>query len=509
MPSYSATLYIEPSTIEQITVGTNYGDISISRSSVSGNYGVFTTTSIGWDGESSKQITISADGYNNYTGTLLFGGKARKWEDFYATMTEAVPKYVSNLSDGTNTYIIKDANAVKSVNNVQPINGNVTLSIPTQASDIGAQPTLVSGTNIKTINNTSLLGSGNIDIGGSGSSYSPNLFDYKWSDYEIADQSWIKADSFSWQDGTVYSDAYNHLVADISGITASTETVGSYTITYYQATDGHKVVLADQETIVSNIYTESGVAWYYILDTTNTRFKLPRTKKNKYTSGLGVKGNGKAMLLVDKMTTNQYSFHNGANGAMYVRNPYTSAPTLPQAWGGNSTAPSQNYLLGVSEDENNSGLKTTDLPEDTQYLYFYVGQFSQSATEQTAGLNSSLFNGKADLDLVNASVNASSTAKRNITTWGVPDYTAGVTKSFRTTYTADVNGWIYIYAYSNGNTSYTINGITNDFQTGNTGGYYVGASVLIPLKVGDTYSATLAGAVSRSSMIFYPMIGEV
>ena len=37
------------------------------------------------------------------------------------------------------------------------------------ASDVGAQPTLVSGTNIKTINNQSLLGSGNISIsGGSG-----------------------------------------------------------------------------------------------------------------------------------------------------------------------------------------------------------------------------------------------------------------------------------------------------------------------------------------------------
>ena len=35
------------------------------------------------------------------------------------------------------------------------------------------------------------------------------------------------------------------------------------------------------------------------------------------------------------------------------------------------------------------------------YLYFYVGNFSQSATEQTAGLNSELFNGKADVNLLN------------------------------------------------------------------------------------------------------------
>lgn len=43
-------------------------------------------------------------------------------------------------------------------------NKKVNITVPTQASDIGAQPTLVSGTNIKTVNGTSLLGSGNITI---------------------------------------------------------------------------------------------------------------------------------------------------------------------------------------------------------------------------------------------------------------------------------------------------------------------------------------------------------
>ena len=37
------------------------------------------------------------------------------------------------------------------------------------AAEVGAQPTLVSGTNIKTINNESLLGSGNITISGGSS----------------------------------------------------------------------------------------------------------------------------------------------------------------------------------------------------------------------------------------------------------------------------------------------------------------------------------------------------
>ena len=57
---------------------------------------------------------------------------------------------ISKISDGTNTYDIKDSEARAELSN--------------------KQDTLVSGTNIKTINNTSILGSGNIDIQ-SGSSY--------------------------------------------------------------------------------------------------------------------------------------------------------------------------------------------------------------------------------------------------------------------------------------------------------------------------------------------------
>lgn len=43
-------------------------------------------------------------------------------------------------------------------------NATANITVPTQASDIGAQETLVSGTNIKTINSNSILGSGNISI---------------------------------------------------------------------------------------------------------------------------------------------------------------------------------------------------------------------------------------------------------------------------------------------------------------------------------------------------------
>ena len=104
------------------------------------------------------------------------------------------------------------------------------------------------------------------------------LLTFTWADHKFNSVEWLRSDTFSWQDGTVYEAAYNHLVDDMDGLSSSTETVGGYTITYYQAADGHKIVLPAMESTVQNIYNSTGVAWYFILDTTNQRFKLPRTQ---------------------------------------------------------------------------------------------------------------------------------------------------------------------------------------------------------------------------------------
>ena len=58
-------------------------------------------------------------------------------------------------------------------------------------------------------------------------------------------------------------------------VTPTTETIGSYTITYYPAQDGHKIVLPNMEQTVLNIWNESHVCTYYVLDVNNRRFKYP------------------------------------------------------------------------------------------------------------------------------------------------------------------------------------------------------------------------------------------
>lgn len=351
----------------------------------------------------------------------------------------------------------------------------VTSAIQTQLD--GKQETLVGsgpGQNIKTINDNSLLGSGNITIDslpsqtgqdgkflttdGTTASWqevpagaSLPVLTPMWFDHIANDMSWLRADTFSWQSGDVYVAAYEHLVADyesattgyswtgdqtgnsyitkgmpsvgdtlvngaeytvgrvgsnyilvykngkayetatlnsaVSGInTSQTETIGDITITYYLADDGHKICLPDQEANISALYESTGVAWYYILDTTNKQFKLPRTKFGFTGIRSGVGGYVEAGLPNITGSFSTASDKNLGNGAFsWTTNKYaTNGGGQGGQWGINFSAKKSNAIYGNS---------TTVQPPATQmYLYFYVGNFEQSAIEQTAGLNAEMFN---------------------------------------------------------------------------------------------------------------------
>ena len=100
----------------------------------------------------------------NELGTITIDGTASKI--YSPTETDpTVPSWAKASSKPS--YTASEVGAVpttRTVNN-KALSSDVTLN----ASDVGAQPTLVSGTNIKTVNNESLLGSGNITIqGGAG-----------------------------------------------------------------------------------------------------------------------------------------------------------------------------------------------------------------------------------------------------------------------------------------------------------------------------------------------------
>lgn len=201
-------------------------------------------------------------------------------------------------------------------------------------------------------------------------------------------------------------------------IAPSIDTVGDVSITYYLAQDGHKICLPDQEANLSSLYESTGVAWYYLLDTTNKQFKLPRTK-GAFAGYLGNVGgvsaviNGKT-LIPDYSTS--VSVSSGATSSIYgwfyiSGHSYSNTPTV-------SLNGTKVYTGGYSGSERLSNtcilfvkpgdviswsgwngqvstakiypVKDTNIDADeaklTQmYLYFYVGNYVEDLATIDAG----------------------------------------------------------------------------------------------------------------------------
>ena len=227
------------------------------------------------------------------------------------------------------------------------------------------------------------------------------LFTPTWQDHLVNDISWLRADTFSWQSGTIYTLAYQHLVSDIAGITAQTETIAGVTITFYRAGDGHKIVLANQESNVGSIFSATGVAWYYILDTTNTRFKLPRTQWNfvGYRNGLGNLVSESLPNITGYIDFTDRAPYNGLtdipnNSAIYQD---TSKTRLTYA--SNDLSKQTPYSVNFDASRSSSTYQNNAPVQQRateMYLYFYIGQFTQTAIQQTAGINSEVLNSKVD-----------------------------------------------------------------------------------------------------------------
>lgn len=303
-----------------------------------------------------------------------------------------------------------------------------------------------------------------LDAGGSGSG--ADLFDWKWADHELDDTAWLRADTFSWQPGSTYEAAYKHLRNDMyqwysweyngttiytkkrypevgekaytssalttefgevtaidsgfdgigitvggnhyDGVTGAsvvptTETIAGVTVQYIPAADGHKIVTDFHTSEVEAVYAATGMAWYYIIDYGFYRFKLPRSKHEHY-GDRPVIGNGKGLGVTGTGSDN-YSLARGSSPYPAVLKEYTSAD-LPTTQSSSQSGLGGDSVIGISTDATKSGIISTPVQDTDQYkyLYFYVGEFTQTAIENTAGLNAEDFNDKADTDFGNTNM---------------------------------------------------------------------------------------------------------
>lgn len=192
-----------------------------------------------------------------------------------------------------------------------------------------------------------------------------------------------------------------------SNIAPTTETVAGVTIQYILAEDGHKIVTDFHTSEVEAIYAATGVAWYYIIDYGFYRFKLPRTQFGitglRDTVGKFVQDGlpnitGDTPYVGACYNNNNSSLVGGAFAS------YDSGSGAYAGGGGYSNAAAR-LNFNASRSSSVYGRSDTVQPKATQmYLYFYVGEYTTDAVQNTAGLNAGLFNNKADRDFYNTSM---------------------------------------------------------------------------------------------------------
>lgn len=298
-----------------------------------------------------------------------------------------------------------------------------------------------------------------------GTTVNPDLFDFKWADHILDDISWVRADTFSWQSGSFYTAMYNHLANDIQGKTSAdliTETIGGVTIAYYLAADGHKIVEPDQEAAVVSIYNTVGVAWYYIVDVENTRFKLPRTKFGftGMRDGVGkYVAPGAPNITGSWMSEYNISRDNGTDCSGAITGPYStgtghyggSNATADWGYGFNFNASASNPIYGASN--------TIQPPATQMYLYFYAGNYTPDAVAQTAGLNAEMFN---DLNAHKVIEFQEPTADNNYTWYR--KYADGWVEQGGVGATSSGNGLDVVLLIGMSNTNYTLL-VTSDTPT--------------------------------------------
>ena len=96
-----------------------------------------------------------------------------------------------------------------------------------------------------------------------------------WSDHLYNDASYLRADNFSWHDANIYVTAYDKLLEEYNNEYCVEKTENG--VTYKLTPAGFKIANGSQHDAVRLAY-DNGKGWYYILDTDNARFKLPREK---------------------------------------------------------------------------------------------------------------------------------------------------------------------------------------------------------------------------------------
>ena len=150
---------------------------------------------------------------------------------------------------------------------------------------------------------------------------------------------------------------------------------GTNVLTYKKNINEHNFYNIADKDKADEIYNNTGIAWFYGVDTTNERIFLPR---NNYLANDGrVVGNGKNLGITDGTYSAGMKWYNG--GSYSALQPAVNTDNLPVGTNVStaSSAMTQQTAVGVSSNAEKSGLVNNAFG----YIYICVGNVAQEEAQ--------------------------------------------------------------------------------------------------------------------------------
>lgn len=295
-----------------------------------------------------------------------------------------------------------------------------------------------------------------------------SLLDYKWSEYELTNASWLISNG-SFHSGATYLAVYELLLKIYNGTEIKQGVSVKLSTETYEDTD-------------------------FVLNTTESTFRLPI--KVKLASGNRVAGNGMVLGATDGTTLGGLNNTTGtANNYIFMKEQYgVSVGTVASS--ATALSATDRKALGITTDPTKSGIETSS--SDLK-LYFYVGE-----TVQDANI---IATSQVLTKVANCLDRESAADRQTVVSWGIPDYTSVI--NITSPYTVPTDGMIELFQRGvqtyDGSISVIINGVSMPapfaYITSTVNKqYYVSKGDVVVFSYGGGNSST------RSSK-FYPLKG--
>ncbi len=207
---------------------------------------------------------------------------------------------------------------------------------------------------------------------------------------------------------------------------------------YTKAKNGHRITDISQKEAVDNLFTTTGKADLYILDSTNNQFYLPRSRwfaQFTLDTNLVNNFNEAAIPNIKARWSNQ---KNGIFGNVQTVEGAVTAENGGGIGAGGGASGNQtvwNFDASLSSSVYSNNAATVQPPSTNKLLYYKVGNTVINESKIDIGNASSKLQLKVDKNLENVD-------KYLIQSMFIPDYTKGIQFVNDVYYTAPCNGWV-------------------------------------------------------------------